>query len=236
MSATRDPNRAVGVKILILGGTGMIGSGVLMEALRDHRVTSVVAVGRRPTGRDHPKLEEILHADLFDLSPIGDRLTGVDACLFTVGVSAAGMSEEEYHRLTFDMTVTVAKYLLTLNPGITFCYVSGQGTDSTEKGRWMWARVKGKLENELLSMPFDAAYMFRPGYIQPMKGVRSRTRLYAAMYAVTTPLYPLLRRLFPGGVTDSVTLGRAMLRAVVDGSDERVLESADINRLGRATP
>lgn len=221
------------MKLVIFGATGMIGSGVLEEALNDDRVHSVVSVGRRSTGRQHPKLEEVIHDDLFDLSAIRDRLDGVDAGLFSVGVSAAGMSEEKYHRFTYDMTMVAAELLLELNPEVTFCYVSGQGTDSSEKGRWMWARVKGRLENKLLSMPFKAAYMFRPGYIQPMKGVRSRTRLYAVMYGLATPFYPLLRRLFPGGVTDSVTVGRAMLNAVFDGFHKRVLESADINEAGR---
>lgn len=220
------------MRILIFGGSGMIGSGVLAEALESDDVTSVVAMGRRPLGRSHAKLEEIVHDDFFDYSAIRGRLGGLDACLFCLGVSAAGMGEADYRRMTYDLTLAAAEVLLELNPDMVFCYVSGAGTDSTEKGRWMWARVKGQIENKLMSMPFRGAYNFRPGYIQPMKGVRSRTRLYAVMYGIVGPLYPILRRLFPGAVTDSVTMGRAMLRVARDGYERGILESGDINEVG----
>ena len=220
------------MNVLIFGATGMVGSGVLQEALNDPAVTSVRVIGRSPTGLSHDKLDEIIHQDFFDYGAVRDRLGDVDACVFCLGVSSAGMSEEDYHRLTFDLTLAAAEALLELNPDMVFCYVSGAGTDSSEKGRWMWARVKGKIENKLLSMPFRAAYNFRPGYIQPMEGVRSKTRLYAVAYGLVGPLYPLLRRLFPGGVTDSVTLGRAMLRVASEGFESGVLESAHINRVG----
>lgn len=219
------------MRMLVTGATGMVGSGLLQEALADPRVTSVLTLGRRATGRTHPKLEEIVHGDFFDYAAIADRLKGIDACFFCLGVSAAGLSEGEYHRLTYDLAVAAAEAVRTGSPDVTFCYVSGQGTDSSESGRWMWARVKGKLENRLLEM-FGEAYMFRPGFIQPLKGVRSRTRAYNALYAVLAPLYPALRRIFPGGVTDSVTLARAMLRVAAEGSEVRVLETRDINRIG----
>jgi uncharacterized protein YbjT (DUF2867 family) len=217
------------MNVLIFGGTGMVGSGVLMEALECEEVTSVVTVGRRPTGRSHPKLEEIVHDDFFGYAPLRDRLGGLDACLFCLGVSAAGMSEEEYHRLTYDLTLAAAETLVELNPQMTFCYLSGSGADSSESGRWMWARVRGKIENKILGMPFKEAYVFRPAFIQPMKGVRSRTKLYALMYKLLGPLYPVLRRAFPKYVTNSVTVGRAMVRVASHGHSKPILENWDIN-------
>ncbi|MBT8336338.1 MAG: NAD-dependent epimerase/dehydratase family protein [Gemmatimonadetes bacterium] len=222
------------MNVLIFGATGMIGSGVLQECLDNPLVTSVRALGRSPTGRSHPKLDEIRHTDFFDYAPVEERLRDVDVCFFCLGVSAAGMSEADYHRMTCDLTLGAAESLLRLNPESIFCYVSGAGTDSTEQGRWMWARVKGKTENALLAMPFRAVYNLRPGYIQPMKGVRSKTRLYAVAYGIVGPLYPLLRRLFPSRVTDSVTVGRAMIRLATDGFERGILEGEDINRLGTA--
>lgn len=221
------------MRVLIFGGTGMVGSGVLMEALEHEEVTSVVTLGRRPTGRSHPKLEEIVHDDFFDYAPIRDRLGGFDACFFCLGVSAAGMTEKEYHRLTYDLTLAAAETLVGLNPRMTFCYVSASGADSGEAGRWMWARVRGKIENKLLGMPFKGAYVFRPAFIQPMKGVQSRTRLYALLYGILGPLYPVLRRVFPRYVTDSVTVGRAMVRVVGQGHSDAILENWDINAVGR---
>ncbi|NNF37802.1 MAG: epimerase [Gemmatimonadetes bacterium] len=222
------------MNVLIFGATGMIGSGVLQECLDNPLVTSVRALGRSPPGRSHPKLDEIRHTDFFDYAPVEERLRDVDVCFFCLGVSAAGMSEADYHRMTYDLTLGAAESLLRLNPESIFCYVSGAGTDSTEQGRWMWARVKGKTENALLAMPFRAVYNLRPGYIQPMKGVRSKTRLYAVAYGIVGPLYPLLRRLFPSRVTDSVTVGRAMIRLATDGFERGILEGEDINRLGTA--
>jgi uncharacterized protein YbjT (DUF2867 family) len=220
------------MRVLIFGGTGMVGSGVLMEALEREDVTSVVTVGRRPTGRSHPKLEEIVHDDFFDYAPVRDRLGGFDACFFCLGVSAAGMTEEKYHRLTYDLTLAAAEILVQLNPQMTFCYLSGSGSDSSESGRWMWARVKGKIENKLVGMPFKGAYVFRPAFIQPMRGVRSRTKLYALMYGLLGPLYPLLRLLFPKYVTNSVTVGRAMVRVAGQGHSRAILENPDINAVG----
>ncbi len=220
------------MNVLLFGATGMIGSGVLLEALDDPTVTSVRTIGRSPTGRSHPKLSEVVRSDFFDWSEAGDALDEVDACLFCLGVSSAGMSESDYHRLTHDLTVAVAGALVKRSPQAVFCFVSGQGTDASEEGRVMWARVKGKAENAVRALPFRDVYVFRPGFIQPLRGVRSRTRLYAVLYGILAPLHPILRRLFPGQVTDSVTLGRAMLRVARDGYERPVLEGADINRVG----
>lgn len=209
----------------------MVGSGVLLECLDDDRVSAVLVIGRSPCGLHHPKLREILHQDFFDYSGIGADLAGHDACFFCLGMSAAGKTEPEYTRLTFDLTVAAAEAVLAASPHAAFCYVSGQGTDSTEKGRFMWARVKGKTENHLLKMPFEQAYMFRPGFIQPLKGVRSNTKAYRALYAVSGPVYPVLRRLAPNAVTTTEKIGQAMIEVVLHGSAKRVLEMRDINRL-----
>jgi uncharacterized protein YbjT (DUF2867 family) len=164
-------------------------------------------------------------------STVETHLAGFDACFFCLGVTSAGLSEERYTRLTYDLTLAVARTLARLNPGMTFVYVSGAGTDSSERGRIMWARVKGRTENALLALPFKAAYMFRPGYIQPLEGIQSRTRWYRVLYAVVAPLYPVLKRLFPGGVTTTAQMGRAMLAVARKGFARPVLETRDINRL-----
>jgi uncharacterized protein YbjT (DUF2867 family) len=219
------------MRVVTFGATGMVGSGVLLECLEDDQVESVLVVGRRSCGRAHAKLDEIVQSDLFDLDPVADRLAGYDACFYCLGVSSAGMSEADYRRITYDLTVAVVDALVRANPDLKVCFVSGQGTDGTASGRVMWARVKGEAENYLLGLPFDA-YMFRPGFIQPLKGVRSQTALYQTLYTVARPLYPVLRRLFPDSVTTSVVLGRAMIRAAARGYRKRVLETADINELG----
>ena len=174
-------------------------------------------------------MREIVHRDFSDFSGIADQLAGYDACFFCLGVSAAGMNEAEYYRMTYEITIAAAQTLVERNPGMTFVYVSGAGTDSSERGRSRWARVKGKTENDLLRMPFGAAYMFRPGYIQPRYGIRSKTGWYRAMYAVVTPLYPLLRWLFPKSVITTEQLGRAMIAVAKRGAPKRILETADIS-------
>lgn len=219
------------MKLILFGASGMVGQGVLRECLRDADVEEVLLVVRSPTGQTHEKLREIVHDDFFDFSGIADRLAGFDACLFCLGVSSAGMKEPDYHRVTYDLTMAAAAVLAQRNPNMTFIYVSGQGTDSSEKGRSMWARVKGKTENALLQMPFKRAYMFRPGLVQPMHGVRSKTRLYRFVYAITGPIFPLFKRLAPGSVTTSEQLGRAMLKAAKEGAPKAVLENRDINQL-----
>jgi uncharacterized protein YbjT (DUF2867 family) len=220
------------VKVVLFGATGMVGQGVLGECLADPEVTRVVAVGRTPTGRTHETLEEILHEDFLDFSSIADRLAGLDACFFCLGVSSAGMREEAYRRITYDVTLAAAKTLADRNPRMTFVYVSGAGTDSTERGRSMWARVKGETENALLRLPFASAYMFRPAYIHPGPGIVSKTRLYRAGYAVARPLYPVLRGLFPRWVTTTERIGRAMIAVAKRGAPGPILESPDIDRLG----
>jgi uncharacterized protein YbjT (DUF2867 family) len=219
------------MNILLFGATGMVGQGVLRECLGDPGVGRVLAVGRRATGRAHEKLRDLVVPDLADLSAVEPQLTGFDACFFCLGVTSAGLSEERYTRLTYDLTLGVARILARLNPAMTFVYVSGTGTDSSERGRIMWARVKGRTENALLALPFEAAYMFRPGYIQPLDGIQSRTQWYRVMYAAVAPLHPALRRLFPGAVTTTAQVGRAMLAVARRGYGRQVLETRDINGL-----
>jgi hypothetical protein len=199
--------------------------------LLDAGVEGVLAVGRSPTGQRHPKLREILHDDFLDYSAIESQLSGYDACFFCLGVSSVGMSEERYRHLTYDITLAAAATLARLNPQLVFVYVTGQGTDATEQGRLMWARVKGKTENDLLKLPFKAAYMFRPAAIQPLHGIRSKTAWVQAIYVVAAPLLSLLNRVAPKYLTTTEQVGRAMLRVARDGYPRPVLESEDINRL-----
>jgi len=210
----------------------MVGQGVLRECLLDPDVGEVLVVGRSAIAQQHEKLNQILVKDLADLSSVESKLSGYDTCFFCLGVSSVGMSEDDYRRVTYDLTLKIAATLIKHNPAMTFIYVSGAGTDSTEHGRVMWARIKGKTENALLAIPFKAAYMFRPGYIQPMHGVRTKTRLYGAIYAVVAPLYPALKKFLPRYVTTTEQLGRAMLSVAKTGFPKQVLESSDIN----ATP
>ena len=218
------------MKVILFGGTGMVGQGVMRECLLDPEVTQLLAVGRHSTTQKHPKLRELVVADLHDLSAVEQQLAGFDACFFTLGTSAAGLSESEYSRVTYDLTLAVARTLVRLNPGMTFIYVSGMGTDSSERGRIMWARVKGKTENALLAIGFRRAFMFRPGLIVPMHGIKSRTTLYRVSYAILSPVMPLIRRIFPKAVTTTEQMGRAMLAVAERGNPRAVLEAADINR------
>jgi uncharacterized protein YbjT (DUF2867 family) len=216
------------MKAILFGATGMVGLGVLRECLLDPDVESVVTVGRAPTGQKHEKLRELVHANLLDLSAIEGELSGYDACFFCLGVTSAGTSEQEYERITYGIPVAAAQTLVKLNPGMTFVYLSGSGADSSEKGRTMWARIKGKAENALLAMPFKATYVFRPAFIQPLHGIRSRTKLYNAMYAVLGPLYPVVKAIAPGYATTTEQLGRAMIAVARKGFAKRILESQDI--------
>jgi uncharacterized protein YbjT (DUF2867 family) len=217
------------VKVVLFGATGMIGQGVLRECLLDPDVETVLAIVRSSNLPQHDKLREIVQHDLSDLSAIEARLSAYDACFFCLGVSAVGMNEEAYRRLTFDLTVSVARTLAKLNPTMTFIYVSGAGTDSTERGRLMWARVKGRTENTLLKIPFKTVFLFRPAYIQPLHGIRTKTAWYGAIYAVVKPFYPLLKTLFPNYVTTTECVGRAMLNVTKRGFPNPVLENRDIN-------
>src|SRR5882757_13340 len=217
------------MKVILFGATGMVGQGVLRECLVDAGVERVLVVGRSPTGQQHAKLKEILHSDFFDFSAIESELGGYDACFFCLGVSSVGMDAQRYRHLTYDLTMATAKTLARLNPGMAFTYVTGRGTDSTEQGRLMWARVKGKTENDLLKLPFKAAYMFRPAGIQPLHGVRSKTPWVQAIYAVTAPLLSYLARSRPQFMTTSEKLGRAMISVARNGYPKPILESEDIN-------
>ena len=219
------------MKVILFGATGMIGQGVLRECLLDPDVESVLTIGRSVTGQQHAKLQEIAQTNLFDLSTIEAKLSGYDACFFCLGISSVGMNEESYRRITYALTIAVARTLVRLNPAMTFAYVSGAGTDSTEHGRMMWARVKGKTENDLLHMPFKAAYMFRPGYVQLLHGIKTKTKWYAAFYALMGPLYSIWKRLLPKYVTNTECVGRAMIKVARQGYSKPVLENTDINNL-----
>ena len=219
------------MNVIIFGASGMIGQAALRECLLDASVSQVVTAGRAATGKTDPKLRELVHTDLFDLAPIADQLTGFDACFFCLGVTSAGMSEADYTRLTYTLTFSVAETLVALNPAMTFVYVSGSGTDSSEQGRSMWARVKGRTENALLRLPFRAAYMLRPGFIQPLHGIQSKTRSYRFFYNVLTPVMPLLRRAFPKSIVTTEELGQAMLLLAKSGAPRHVLETGDIRAL-----
>ncbi|CRK57574.1 hypothetical protein [Alloactinosynnema sp. L-07] len=218
------------MKVILFGASGMVGQGVLRESLLATDVTEVVAVGRSPLGKSHPKLREIVHKDMLDLSPIADQLTGLDACFYCLGVSSAGMSEVDYTRVTHDFTLVAGTLLAERDPGMTFIYVSGYGTDSTERGRTMWARVKGRTENELMSLPL-ATFMFRPGFIRPMHGVKSKTRLYRLLYAVVSPLSGLIQRIAPNQVSTTEGIGKAMLEVARSGAPQPILGTRAINAL-----
>jgi uncharacterized protein YbjT (DUF2867 family) len=218
------------MNILIFGATGMVGQGVLRQCLLDPEVRQVVTIGRTATGQRDPKLREIVHRDLFDYTSIESELTGFDACFFCLGVSSFRMSEADYAHVTYDLTLAAARTLARLNPQMVFEYVSGAHTDSTGKGSSMWARVKGRTENALLNLPCKGAYMFRPGAIQPMDGIRSKTALYQTIYSLSQPLWPLLRRAFPNAVTSTTQLSLAMLDVAKQGAPTRILEMRDIVR------
>jgi uncharacterized protein YbjT (DUF2867 family) len=220
------------MKVILFGATGMVGRGVLRECLLDSEVESVLAIVRSTTAQRHAKLQELVPESFFDFSAVGSRLSGYDACFFCLGVSSAGMSEADYQRLTYDVTLAAAKTLVDRNPAMTFVYVSGAGTDGTERGRTMWARVKGRTENALLQMPFRGAYMFRPAVIRPGPGIRSKTRSYRVLYGLFGPILPVFKALFPGYVTTTEEIGRAMLEVAKHGAPKHVLESRDITALG----
>jgi uncharacterized protein YbjT (DUF2867 family) len=219
------------MKVILFGATGMVGQGALRECLLDPDVTEVLIVGRTPTGRQHAKIREIVHKDLYDLSPIASQLAGYGACFFCLGVSSVGTNEADYTKITHDLTLAVARVLVQQNSQMVFLYISGTGTDSTERGKSMWARVKGRTENDLLREPFRAAYMLRPGYIQPMHGVKSKTPLYSVFYLVLGWLYPLIRLVARKYAITTEDLGRAMIKIAKAGAPKRVLENSDIAAL-----
>ena len=221
------------MNIVLYGATGMVGGGVLRECLADLQVGHVIAVGRTRCDVSHPKLRNVVLPDLTDYSAVTQEFAAADACFFCLGQSSIGMTEADYRRVTLDFAAAAAGALLRSNPAMTFVYVSGAGTDSTEHGRSMWARVKGRTENALLALPFKAAYMLRPGVIQPLGGIRSKTRSHRLIYAVLTPFLSTLRRLFPDHVLSTEQIGRVMLSVAKDGYDKRVLETNDIAAVSR---
>jgi hypothetical protein len=218
------------IKAIITGATGMVGEGVLHICLNSSDVESVLVINRKPCGIKHEKLKEIIHKDFLDLSGVEDQLSGYNACYFCAGVSSVGKKEDEYKRITYDLTMNFAKTLLKLNKEMTFCYVSGTGTDSSENGKIMWARVKGKTENDLMKLGFKDAYMFRPGYIQPIKGLKNTYKILK----VIAPLYPVWKFLFPKFVITLEEVGLAMINAALKGNNKKILECVDIRTQSRA--
>jgi uncharacterized protein YbjT (DUF2867 family) len=220
------------VKAIIFGATGMVGEGVLHEALKDSSVQAVLVIGRRPCGVSHPKLREIIHADFYDYSSIEKDLRGYDSCFFCLGVTSIGKNEAEYTRLTYDLTMAAARVIARLNPSLTFCYVSGAGTDSSEQGRSMWARVKGRTENDLMKLPFKNVFAFRPGYIRPTPGLKNSI----AVATWLAPFFPFLKRLFPNYVCTLEDIGKSMIRVVQREYSKTILECVDITRVAETPP
>jgi uncharacterized protein YbjT (DUF2867 family) len=219
------------INVLVFGASGMVGTAVLRECLADAQVAQVATIGRTASTLHSGKLNAIIHADFLDYSSVEASLRGIDACFFCLGVSSAGMTEAAYSRVTYDFTLAAAHALVRLNPGMTFVYVSGAGTDSSGAGRSMWARVKGRTENALLSLPFGAAYMLRPGIIQPLHGIKSKTRSYQLFYSLSAFLLPLLRAAFPNQVLSTTQIGLGMLNLAKHGYPKRVLETRDIRQV-----
>ena len=217
------------IKAIITGATGMVGEGVLHVCLNSPDVESVLVLNRKPCGVTHPKLKEIIHKDFMDLTSIEDQLAGYNAGYFCAGVSSIGKKENEYRKITYDLTLNFANSLVRLNPEMVFTYVSGVGTDSTEKGKSMWGRVKGKTENDLLKLPFKDVYLFRPGYIHPIKGLQNTYKVYKALY----PLYPIFEKVFPNYVGTLKELGNSMIYVTQNGYEKKVLECEDIRRTGK---
>lgn len=222
-----------GIDVIIFGATGMVGQGVLIECLEDTRINKVLVITRTALENKHEKIIEVIHKNFEDYTKIKDQFEGFDACFFCLGISSIGMTEDKYSKITYDFTAKAAESIKEVSPNLTFCYISGTGTDETEKGRIMWARVKGKTENKILSL-FNSAYMFRAGYIQPMKGVKSKVAWYQALYNVIGFLYPLFKFLMPKMVTTSVNVGLAMINCVIKGYSKKVLENHDINILAKS--
>jgi len=217
------------IKAIITGSTGMVGEGILLECLKHPDVESVLVINRKPCGVTHPRLKEIIHNDFFDLSSIEPSLAGYNACFFCAGVSSVGMKEPEYTRITYDLTLTFAKTLSKLNPDMIFCYVSGAGTDSSEKGKMMWARVKGKTENDLMKLQFKNVYAFRPAFMKPTKGQQNAP----AFLKYVIWLYPVLHGLFPQYFGTLSDVGLAMINCAVSGAEKKVLEAKDIAELAK---
>lgn len=219
------------MNVIITGTTGMVGKGVLLECLDHEQVENVLVINRNTLNMNHPKLKEIIHKDFSEFASIKNELQKYDACFFCMGISSVGMKENEYRQVTYDYTLALANVLKELNPGLTFNYVSGEGTDSSEKGRTMWARVKGKTENDLLNLGFKQAYMFRPGAIIPLRGIKSRTKLYQFIYDYFMWFVKLMKKLAPNSVVDTTQIGLAMIHSVSKGYDKKILRPIDILQL-----
>jgi uncharacterized protein YbjT (DUF2867 family) len=219
------------MRVILFGATGMVGQGVLRECLLDPGVERILTVGRTATPQRHEKLHDLVVRDFFDFSSVERELSGYDACFFCLGITSAGMTEADYRHVTYDIALAAARTLVSVNPAMTFVFVSGAGADSTGQSRVMWARVKGQTENALLAQPFKSVYVFRPAAIQPLHGIRSKTAWVNAAYAVLGPLYPVWKRLVPNYVTTTEQVGRAMIAVARRGAPKRVLENADINSL-----
>ena len=213
------------IKAILFGASGMVGEGVLHTVLNDPNISSVLVIGRRPSGTVHEKMRELLHNNFFDLSNIESQLSGYTACYFCLGTTSLGKSEQEYYKTTYELTLHAAGTLSRLNPDMTFCYVSGEGTDSTEKGRTAWARVKGKTENDLMKLPFKAVYNFRPGFIRPIKGMKHTLRFAKPLEY----LYPVLKTLLPSHGTTMENIGHAMVNVTLNGYPKHILENKDID-------
>lgn len=218
-------------KVIITGATGMVGRGILLECLDHAQIKDVLVIGRSAIGMTHPKLKELIQKDFSNFSDVTDMLVGYDACFYSLGISASGLKEEQYIKITYDFTLALAKTLLEINPNMTFNYVSGEGTDSSEKGRMMWARVKGKTENDLLNLGFKQAFMFRPGAIIPLKGIKSKTKSYQFMYDYFMWLLKGIKAIAPNSIVNTTQIGLAMINSILIGYDKSVLKPADIIKL-----
>ena len=216
------------MNVIITGATGMVGKGILLECLDHSSIENVLVIGRNSLEMQHPKLKELLHNDFSNFSEVRAQLSGYDACFYAMGISSAGMKEQEYRRITYDFTIALAQTLIKINPAMTFNYVSGKGTDSTEKGRIMWARVKGKTENDLLHMGFKQSFMFRPNAILPLRGIKSKTKLYQFMYDYFMWLVKIVKKVSPNSVVTTTQIGEAMINSVQKGYNKKVLEPKDI--------
>jgi hypothetical protein len=215
------------IKVIITGSTGMVGEGVLVESLSHPDVEKVLVINRKPCNITHPNLTEIIHPDFYDLTPVADQLKGYDGCFFCLGKSSVGMKPEEYYSVTYILTMHVADILFKQNPGMVFCYISGAGTDTSEKGRLRWARVKGKTENDLMKMPFSHVYAFRPGLLHPSADLKNVNKYYKYVRF----LYPVMKALFPGAASTLKELGDAMINSVTKGYEKNILEVRDIVKL-----
>lgn len=221
------------MRVIVTGATGMVGKGVMLECLDHEAVKEVLVIGRNPVEMQQPKLKEIIHKDFSDFSAISDQLKGYEACFYCMGISSMGLKEAAYKKITYDYTMALARELVKRNPQLTFTYVSGEGTDSTEKGRSMWARVKGKTENDLLNMGFKQAFMFRPGFIIPLRGIKSRTKAYQFVYDYFMWLVKLMKVVAPNAVVDTTQVGLAMIHSVERGYPKNILKPKDIISLAK---